>query len=69
MFQAALMVGGILIQVLRGYYRFEIGLYLRILSGLNLAGYVLFAVLTMTLQVLVNHKYLGHIHLTAWSGA
>lgn len=61
MFQAAFMVGGILIQALQGYYRFEIGLYLQILFGLNLAGYMLFAVLAMTLQVLVNHKYLGHV--------
>ncbi|HEY0739188.1 MAG TPA: M1 family aminopeptidase [Herpetosiphonaceae bacterium] len=61
MFQAAFMVGGILIQALQGYYRFEIGLYLQILFGLNLVNYVLFAVLAMTIQVLVNHKYLGHI--------
>ncbi|HEX6292488.1 MAG TPA: M1 family aminopeptidase [Herpetosiphonaceae bacterium] len=63
LFQAALMVGGVLIQALQGYYRFEIGLYLQILFGLKLADYVLFAVLTMTIQVLVNHKYLGHVVL------
>ena len=56
MFQAALMVGGVLIQALQGHYRFEPGLYLQILFGLKLADYVLFAVLAMTIQVLVNHK-------------
>jgi hypothetical protein len=63
MFLAALMVGGILIQALQGYRRFEIGLYLRTLVGLDLAGYAIFAVLAMTVQVLVNHKYLGHVVL------
>ena len=60
-FQAASMVGGILVQALQGYYHFELGLYLRILFGLNLADYVLLAALAMTVHVLVNHKYLGHI--------
>lgn len=41
MFQAASMVGGMLIQALQGYYDFEIGLYLRVVFGLMLAGYVL----------------------------
>ena len=60
-FQAAFMVGGILLQALQGYYDFELGLYLRILFGLNLADYVLLAALAMTVHVLVNHKYVGHI--------
>ena len=59
--QAASMVGGILIQAFQGYYHFEIGLYLRILFGLNLADYVLIAALAMTIHVIVNHKYLAHI--------
>ena len=59
--RSAFMVGGVLIQALQGYYHFELGLYLRILFGLNLADYVLLAALAMTIHVLVNHKYLGHI--------
>lgn len=62
-FQAAQMVGGILIQALQGYYRFEIGLYVRILFGLKLVDYVIFAVLAMVIQVLVNHKHLGYMVL------
>ena len=61
MFQFAFMIGGILLQVLHGYYQFELGLYIRILFGLNLPGYVLLAVLAMTIHVLVNHNYLGHV--------
>ena len=60
-FQAAFMVGGMLLQALQGYYHFELGLYLRILFGLNLADHVLLAALAMTIHVLVNQKYLGHI--------
>ncbi|MEA2489785.1 MAG: type transport system permease protein, partial [Acidobacteriota bacterium] len=61
LFQLALMLGGILLQVLQGYYVFELGLYLRILFGWNLAGYVLLAAFAMTVHVLVNHKYVGHV--------
>lgn len=61
LFQAAAMLGGILIQALQGYYRFELGLYLRAVFGLKLADYTLLAVLAMTTQVVVNHKHLGHM--------
>lgn len=61
MFQAASMLGGLLIQALQGYTRFEPGLYLAILFGLNLADHVLLAVLAVTIHVVVNHKYLGHL--------
>ncbi|HYR29411.1 MAG TPA: hypothetical protein VEU30_13155, partial [Thermoanaerobaculia bacterium] len=61
LFQLAFMIGGVLLQALQGYYDFEPGLYLRILFGWNLAGYVLLAALAMTLHVLVNNKYVGHV--------
>lgn len=61
MFQAATMVGGILIQAFQGYHHFEPGLYLRIVFGLDLADYVLLAALAMTIHVVVNHKNMGHI--------
>jgi hypothetical protein len=60
-FHAAFMVGGLLIQGLQGYYNFELGLYLRAVLGLNLIGYVLLGALAMTVHVLVNQKYIGHI--------
>jgi hypothetical protein len=60
-FQFALMAGGILLQVLHGYYKFELGLYIRILFGLKLVEFVLLAALAMTIHVLANHKYVGHV--------
>jgi ABC-2 type transport system permease protein len=61
LFQLAFMLGGILLQALQGYYAFEPGLYVRILFGWNLAEYVLLAAFAMTVHVLVNHKYAGHV--------
>ena len=61
MFQAVSLVGGILIQALQGYYKFEPGLYLTVVFGLNLPTYVILAALAMSIHVVVNHKYLGHI--------
>ena len=56
LFQLAFMIGGILLQVLQGYYHFEFGLYLRILFGWNLVGYILLAAFALTVHVLVDHK-------------
>jgi ABC-2 type transport system permease protein len=63
----AILVGGLLIQALQGYYQFEFGLFLRMI-GMQLAGYVLFAALAMTIHVLVNQKYVGHIVVLAAFG-
>jgi ABC-2 type transport system permease protein len=57
---AVLMAIGILIQVQMGYDRFEIGLYLKVLFGLQLPEYLLFAVLALVVQGLINQKYIGH---------
>lgn len=61
LFQLAFLIGGVLLQTLQGYYNFEPGLYLRILFGWNLVEYVLLAAFAMTVHVLVNHKYVGHV--------
>ncbi|HEU5050461.1 MAG TPA: M1 family aminopeptidase, partial [Gemmatimonadales bacterium] len=61
MFLAATVVGGLLIQALQGYYNFEPGLYLRVVFGMRLVDYLLLAALAMTIHVLVNHKYVGHL--------
>lgn len=60
-FHAAFMAGGMLLQALQGYYTFEPDLYVRVLFGLNLADHLLLAALAMTIHVLVNQKYVGHI--------
>lgn len=58
---ALLMATGMLMQVNLGYYNFEMGLYLQILFGLQLADYLLFALLALVVHVLVNQKYIGHL--------
>jgi ABC-type transport system involved in multi-copper enzyme maturation permease subunit len=60
-FQVATMIGGLLIQALQGYTNFELGLYLRVVFGMKLLDYAILAALAMTIHVVVNHKYLGHI--------
>ena len=59
--QAVLMGAGVVLQAMRGYYRFELDVYLELLFGIKLVDYVLLAVLAMTVHVIVNHKYLGHL--------
>jgi ABC-2 type transport system permease protein len=54
-----LMLVGMTTQVLMGYYNFEIGLYLQILFGFQLPEYLLFAMLAMMIQVVVNQKYVA----------
>ncbi|HEX6910321.1 MAG TPA: hypothetical protein VF142_07995, partial [Longimicrobium sp.] len=58
---AVLMAIGLLVQARMGYGRLEIGLYLKVLFGLQLPGYLLFAVLALGVQGVVNQKYLGHL--------
>jgi hypothetical protein len=59
--QAVLMAAGMALQALQGYTRFEPGVYLRILFGLTLADYLLFAALAMAVHVVVDNKYAGHL--------
>jgi ABC-2 type transport system permease protein len=59
--QCALLFAGIVIQNLQGYHNLELGIYLRILFGMHLAHYIIMAALAMTIHVLLNHKYLGHL--------
>lgn len=58
---AALMAIGIAIQARLGYHRFEVGLYLKVLFGLQLPAYLLFAVLALVVQGVAGQKYLGHM--------
>jgi hypothetical protein len=59
--QLAFMGAGMILQVLQGYTRFEISVYLKLLFGVKLVDYVLLAVLAMAVHVIVNNKYLGHL--------
>lgn len=63
---AAVMLTGMLVQAARGYFRFEIGLYLTELFGVMLPALALLVVLAVFIQTLANHKYVGHLLLVAY---
>jgi ABC-type transport system involved in multi-copper enzyme maturation permease subunit len=56
---ASMTAAGMLAQTLRGYPNYQIGQYLKILFGLQLPEYLLFAALAFPLQVMVNQKYVA----------
>ena len=51
---------GIFVQVMHGFYRFQIGLYLTDLFANRLIGLWILCVVAMLVHTIVNHKYLGH---------
>ncbi|HYO75769.1 MAG TPA: ABC transporter permease, partial [Thermoanaerobaculia bacterium] len=59
--QTLLMASGVLLQLTGGIFDLQLGLYLKIVYGLQLVDYLLFAALAMLVHVLVNHKYFGHL--------
>jgi ABC-2 type transport system permease protein len=59
--QCAFIGAGMILQALQGYTHFEISVYLKLLFGIKFVDYVLLAALAMTVHVIVNHKYLGHL--------
>jgi hypothetical protein len=58
--QLVVMACGLGIQIAGGYHRFELPLYLIDLMGLKMVGFFQLAALALFIQVLVNHKHLGH---------
>ncbi|QNP54215.1 hypothetical protein H9L05_21260 (plasmid) [Hymenobacter qilianensis] len=58
---ALLTAAGIGAQLIRGYQDFELGLYLKVMFGLQLPDYLLFALLALLIHGVVDHKYLGHL--------
>lgn len=60
------MVTGMLIQLFKGYFQLEPGLYLHALLTILLPNYALIAVLAIAAQVIVNHKYLANFLMIAW---
>jgi len=54
-----LIVCGVIIQAFYGYYKFELGVYFGTLYSETLAFLVLYTLLSMFIQVMVNNKFLG----------
>ena len=59
--QFALLLSGVMIQMINDYAHFQLLLYLRTLFGFQLVELLMFATVAMVLHVLVNHKYVGHL--------
>ena len=58
---ALLATTGMLGQMRMGYFELEIGLYVRILFGLQLIDYLLFALLVFGVHAVVNQKHIGYL--------
>ncbi len=56
----ATMAAGIIVQLMHGYHRFELGLYFTDLFAIRLLRYWMLCVLAFFIHTLVNQKYLGH---------
>jgi ABC-2 type transport system permease protein len=63
------MVCGMLIQLFHGYFALEPGLYLQALLLIVLPQFALIAVLALSVQVLVNHKYLAYFVMVLYYAA
>ena len=58
---ALVMLAGLVTQAVKGYFNFEIGLYVQTLFGLRWVDYLLLCVVALLIHTLVNHKYMGHM--------
>lgn len=59
--QCLLLIGGVVMQRRSGGEPIELGLYVTTLFGFQLVDSLLFGGLALTIHVLVNHKYVGHL--------
>lgn len=55
-----MIIAGLLVQISKDYYHFEIALYLKSVLGIQLIDYLLLIVLAFAVQIIVNHKYVGY---------
>jgi ABC-2 type transport system permease protein len=63
---AVAMVTAMLIQLFKGYFQLEPGLYLQALFSIMLPNYALIAVLAIAVHVIVNQKYLANFFMIGW---
>jgi ABC-2 type transport system permease protein len=62
---ALLMLADMALQVRLGWYDFDIPLYFKVLFGLQLLGPLVFALVALSVHVVVNHKHVGHLVVLA----
>jgi ABC-2 type transport system permease protein len=63
---AVVMLCGMAIQIVKGYFMLEPGLYAYHLFLLQLPGYALVAVLAIALQVLINQRYIAYFAMIVY---
>ena len=54
------IICGVLIQTIKGYYNYELGQYIQAILLMAWPQYMFIAVLAMTLQVLINQKFVAY---------
>ncbi|WP_033962117.1 ABC transporter permease/M1 family aminopeptidase [Psychroserpens jangbogonensis] len=54
-----IMVSGMIFQIYKGYYNFEIGHYIKELFGLRIIHFAIWALLSLFVQTLFKNQYLG----------
>ncbi|WP_018479576.1 M1 family aminopeptidase [Pontibacter roseus] len=57
---------GIIIQTFKGYYTYELDVYIKGLFGIQLVDYLMLCVLAMLIHVIVNNKYIGHFVMVVY---
>ena len=60
LFVSLMVAAGVAIQRLQGFDQIDPALYLKVMFGLQLPEYLLFAVLAFAIHVVVDHKHIGH---------
>ena len=58
---AIFLLAGVGVQLGEGYDQIDLALYVKILFGVHLAGFLLIAALAMVIHVLVNQKYVANV--------
>ncbi|UCG27886.1 MAG: hypothetical protein JSV24_00580, partial [Bacteroidales bacterium] len=56
-----LIITGVIIQTFKDYYHYELGLYFATLYSETLFIIILYSLLAIFIQVVVNHKFLGYV--------
>ncbi|HET9157374.1 MAG TPA: hypothetical protein VFN91_11945, partial [Myxococcaceae bacterium] len=63
---AVVIVAGITIQAAKGYFHFELGLYLRSLYGISFVLFACLCSLAVLMHVLIDQKYVGHFAMVVF---
>ncbi|HEY1334567.1 MAG TPA: ABC transporter permease, partial [Myxococcaceae bacterium] len=63
---SVVVVSGVVIQAAKGYFHFELGLYLRSLYGISFVLFACLCALAVLVHVLIDQKYVGHFAMVVF---